>query len=106
MGGSSAGSSGSGGEGGASPVPDAECADLGGLCTPIGDCLSAGDHFAAEDPCAGPEQACCVPSAACGGPEETIKCCEGGATYRPACDNGEFVCVVGEPHDLNFNCGE
>jgi GMP synthase PP-ATPase subunit len=35
----------------------------------------------------------------------TIKCCEGGTTFRPACDGGKFVCVVGQPHDLSFNCG-
>ena len=80
------------------------CADLGGICTPIGGCLSADGHFAAEDSCTDPGQACCVPFAACG--PETIKCCEGGTTFRPACDqNGKVVCVVGQPHDLNFNCG-
>jgi hypothetical protein len=86
------------------PNPDGkQCADLGGICTPIGGCLSAGGQFTPQDPCTDPEQACCVASASCG--TATIKCCEGGTTFRPACDNGKFVCVVGQPHDLSFNCG-
>jgi len=87
------------------PNPDGQtCADLGGICAPIGGCLSSGGQFTAQNPCAVPEQACCVSAAACGA--ETIKCCEGGTTFRPACDNGKFVCVVGQPHDVSFNCGQ
>jgi len=87
------------------PNPDGKmCSDLGGICTPIGGCLSSGGQFTAQDPCSEPEQACCVSAATCGTP--TIKCCEGGTTYRPACDGGKFVCVVGQPHDLSFNCAQ
>lgn len=87
------------------PNPDGKtCADLGGICAPIGGCLSAGGHFTPQNPCAEPEQNCCVASATCG--PESIKCCEGGTTFRPACDGGKFVCVVGQPHDLSFNCAQ
>ena len=87
------------------PNPDGStCADLGGICAPIGGCLGAGGQLTAQNSCAAPEQACCVPAATCG--TATIKCCEGGTTFRPACDRGKFVCVAGQPHDLSFNCAQ
>lgn len=80
----------------AKPDPK-DCANAGGLCAPIGGCLDAGGYFTSIDK--GCEFsgnfACCVPHDRCG--EQTIDCCTDTASFNPACDNGVFVCMTGDP---------
>ena len=73
------------------------CAELGGICTSIGGCLQSGGNPALpEIACEGGVGAvCCTAHDVCG--DANIECCSAGVHYRPACDNGEFVCPVGEP---------
>lgn len=73
------------------------CAEAGGLCAPIGGCFDAGGALTTIDAGCdmGVAYACCVPHSYCG--DATIECCDGAAVFRPACDEGEFVCTVGVP---------
>jgi hypothetical protein len=84
------------------PDPEGEgssCADVGGVCTSIGACVQSGHPAPPEVSCGeGVGIACCVPLDRCG--EVDIECCSDGTTYRPACDDGQFVCVAGEPYPL------
>ena len=71
------------------------CAEAGGSCTSIAGCAMAGGYFTSTNyECVFPV-ACCVPNASCG--TATIECCGGSTVYKPACQGGKFVCVVGTP---------
>lgn len=77
------------------------CEEAGGECTSIGGCLEAGGHSTPpEIVCEGGSVGvtCCLPQDSCG--EVDIDCCGDGVTFRPACDDGQFVCVVGDPHPV------
>ncbi|MFO0756536.1 MAG: hypothetical protein U0359_08605 [Byssovorax sp.] len=80
----------------AKPSP-VTCNDQGGICGTVTGCLEAGGYFTSNkaDCNGGPIAVCCVPHSACG--DQTIDCCDGGAVYNPACDNGKFMCVIGSP---------
>lgn len=73
------------------------CADAGGLCAPIGGCLDAGGYFTSIDKGCdfSGNFACCVPHERCG--EQTLDCCTDTAVYSPACNEGEFQCMTGDP---------
>jgi hypothetical protein len=78
----------------AKPSP-VTCNDQGGICGTVTGCLEAGGYFTSNkaDCNGGPIAVCCVPHSACG--DQTIDCCDNGAVFNPACDNGKFVCVIG-----------
>jgi hypothetical protein len=77
------------------------CRDFGGVCAPIGGCLAAGGYFTPEEGDCGPNpsSSCCVAHSRCAD-QTPIDCCQDGATFRPACDDGRLVCVVGEPRPV------
>ncbi len=76
------------------------CSETGGICAPIGGCLAVEGYLTTiDDGCEFQGLfACCVPHDRCG--DQTIDCCDGDAVFNPACDDGEFVCVAGQPEPV------
>ena len=79
----------------AEPTGDT-CADRGGLCAPIAGCNFTNGSFAPTPTpsCSrfNPGIICCVPNSVCG--EETMRCCDTMASFRPACDRGQWICTI------------
>ena len=70
------------------------CADRGGLCAPIAGCNFTNSAFAPTPTpsCGFGGIICCVPNTVCG--EETMRCCDTMASFRPACDRGQWICTI------------
>lgn len=70
------------------------CADRGGLCAPIAGCNFTNSAFAPTPTpsCGFGGIICCVPNTVCG--EETTRCCDTMASFRPACDRGQWICTI------------
>ena len=77
----------------AEPTGDT-CAERGGVCAPIAGCNFTNSAFAPTPTpsCGFGGIICCVPNTVCG--EETMRCCDTMASFRPACDRGQWICTI------------